>query len=66
MMSLSLWSIKAADTFVMDNGEQIASQLTYLEDQKSLTLCWRSLSECGCYRVALSFAYEGWQYVDYE
>jgi len=50
----------------MDNGEQIASKLTYLENQKLFTLCWRSLSECGCYCVALSFACEGWQYVDYE
>jgi hypothetical protein len=38
ILSLSLWPIKAADTLVMDNGAQIVTQLTYLEDQKLLTL----------------------------
>jgi len=42
---------------VMDNGEQIVTQLTYLEDPKLLMLRWRSLSECGCYLVALSCPY---------
>jgi len=47
----------AANTLVIDNGEQIASQLTDIEDQKLLMLRWRSLSECGCYCVPLSFVY---------
>jgi hypothetical protein len=41
----------------MDNGEHIVTQLTYLEDQKLLTLRWRSVSESHSYRVSLSFVY---------
>jgi len=37
-MSLSLLPIKAANMLIMDNSEQIASQTTYLQQQKSLTL----------------------------
>jgi pyridoxine 5'-phosphate synthase PdxJ len=33
---LFLLPIKAANTLVMHNREQIASELTYLQDQKSL------------------------------
>jgi hypothetical protein len=36
---LPVWPIKAADTLGIENGEQIASQLTYQEDRKLLTLC---------------------------
>jgi len=44
-MSLSLLPMKAANTLIIDNSKQIASQTTYLQDQKSLTLRWRSFSE---------------------
>ena len=44
-VSLSLFPIKAADTLIMDNSKQIASQITYLHDQKSLTLHWHSFLE---------------------
>jgi len=37
-VSLSLLPIKAAYTLVMDNSEQIASQLTHLQDRKSFML----------------------------
>jgi hypothetical protein len=54
-----LLTTKATDTLAIDNSEEIDSQLTYLQDQKLLTLHWRSLPECGGYRVALSIAYYG-------
>ena len=43
-MSISPLPIEAADTLIMDNSKQIASQTTYLQDQNSLTLRWRSFS----------------------
>jgi hypothetical protein len=36
-MLVSLLPTKAANTLIMENSKQIASQLTYLQDQKSLT-----------------------------
>ena len=65
-VSISLLPIMAAHTLVIDNSEQISSQLTYLPQIISLTLHWRSVSECGCYRAAVSFAYKGCQSVEYE
>jgi len=41
-MSLSVWPLKAANTSLMHNKEQITFQLSDLHDEKSLTLCWRS------------------------
>jgi len=38
---LSLLPINAANTSVMHNSEQITVQLPYLQDHKSLRLCWR-------------------------
>jgi len=64
-VSLSLLPINAADTLVMNNSQQIASQLSYLQDQTLLTLHWRSSLKFCCYCVAHSFAYQGCQSVDY-
>jgi len=64
-MSQSLLLITAAITLIIDNSEQIASQLTYLQDQQLLMLHWHSFSECGCYLLALSFSYKGCRYIDY-
>jgi len=64
-VSLSFLPVKAADTFVMDNSEQIALQLTHLPDRKLLTLQRYSFSESGCYPVAVGFAYRSWQCIDY-
>jgi len=64
-MSLSLLPIKAAKMLIMDNSKQIASHLASLQDHESLTLCWRSFSEWGCYHVAFSFASKGCQYIGY-
>jgi len=41
-MLQSLLSIKAANTSVMHNSNQITVLLPYLQDQKSLTLHWQS------------------------
>jgi len=49
----------------MYNSEQIAFELTYLQDQKSLTLRWRSFPEWGCYRVALAYIWKDCQYIAY-
>ena len=65
-VSISLLPIKAAHTLVMDNSEQIGFQLTYLPQIILLTLRWRSVSECGRYRAAVSFAFKGCQSVEYE
>jgi len=65
-LSISLLPIKAVHTLVMDNSEQIGFQLTYLPQKILLTLHWRSVSECGRYRAAVSFAFKGCQSVEYE
>ena len=41
---------------IMHSNDQIASELPDLQDQKLLTLRWRSYSEWGREHVALSFA----------
>ena len=65
-VSISPLPIMAADTLVMDNSEQIGFQLTYLPQIILLTLRWCSISECGCYRAAVSFAFKGCLSVEYE
>jgi len=47
-VSLSHLPRKAANTSIMQNTEQVASQLTYLQDQNLLTLCWCSFPGRGC------------------
>jgi len=42
-VSLSLFPIKAANTLIMHNSEQLTFYLPYLQDQKSWTLCWHSV-----------------------
>jgi len=65
-VSIPLLPIKAAQALVMDNSEQIGFQWTYLPQNISLTLRRRSVSECGHWRAAVSFAYRGCQSVEYE
>ena len=62
----SLLSIKVANLLIMKNIEQITFQLTYLHDKKLWTLSGRSVSQCGCYRIAVSFPYRGCKSADYE
>jgi len=50
----------------MYNKEQITFQLPDLQDQNSVMLCWRSLSEWGSKCVAFSFALKYGQYVIYD
>jgi len=38
---LSYLPINAANTSVMHKNDQVTGELTYLQDHKSLTLCWR-------------------------
>ena len=57
--------IKADNTLIVNNTKQIASQLSWLQLEKLLTLPWRSHSEWSCYRVAIPFAYQGCQYIGY-
>jgi hypothetical protein len=40
------------NTFVRHYHDQVSDQLPDLQDQKLLTLCWRSFSESGRERVA--------------
>jgi len=62
---LSLRPIKAANTSIMPNSDQSTVQLPYLHNHKLLTLRWRSFSEWGDDRVAVSFANKSYQYIDY-
>jgi len=64
--SISLLPVEATHISLIDNSEQIGFQLTSLPEQISLTLGWRSVSECGCDRADVSFAYKGSQFLDYE
>jgi len=57
--------LKAANTLVMDNSNQMTFQLPYVQDQKSFMLRRHSFSECGSYQVACSFDGKGGQYVGY-
>jgi len=40
---LSVSCMKAANTFIMNNNDQVTGESPDLEDHKSLTLHWRSL-----------------------
>jgi len=61
---LSLSPTKAANISVMQNSEQITFEIPYLQDQKSLTLHWRSFwGDCSDV-VASIFASKGGQCID--
>jgi len=64
-LPVSFLPIKAANTLVMHNSEQISFQLPYLKDLKSLMLSWHSFPECGSDRVTLSYALKCCQYDAY-
>jgi len=61
----SLVRIQATNTSVMPNSDQITIQLPYLQDQRFLPLLWCSFSEWGSDHVAVSVAYNCWQYIGY-
>jgi len=64
-MMLSLLPIKTANASVKHNSDQISVYQPYLPNHKSLTLRWRSFSEWGAERVAVSYAYKSSQYIGY-
>jgi len=63
--TLTILPIKATHTLIMDKSRSTALGWHKMQHTKLLTLCWRSFSDWGCDHVAFSFAYKGWQYVDY-
>jgi len=61
-VSLSVFPIEAANTFNIYRNDHIAFDLRDLQDQKLLTLRWRSISEWGSEHKARTFAYKASQY----
>ena len=66
MSLMAFWLIKAANTFNTHYNDQVYDQLPDLQDQKSLRLCWRSVSELGRECAAFSFSNKGSLDVSYE
>ena len=60
---LSVWPIKATNTFLILHNGQLLDWLPDLQGRKLLTLCWRSVSESGREGTAFSIAYKASQYV---
>ena len=60
-----LLPITVANLLIMNDSKQITSQLSCLQVQKSLTLCWRSFWELACYCVVFFVGYKGCQYFGY-
>jgi len=56
---------KAANTSIMDQCRSTAFGLHKIQSTKSLTLCWRSLSDSGSDHVVIAFAQNRCQYIDY-
>jgi len=57
--------IQGANTSIMDKCHSTALGLYMVQHTKSLTLWWRSFPEWGCDHVAITFAQNSCQYVDY-
>jgi len=65
-VSLSFFPITAANTLIIYRNDHIAFDLPDIQDQKSLTLRWRSISERGREHDPRSFAYIASQYCIYD
>jgi len=65
-VSRCFFPIKAANTLMIYRNDHIAFDLPDLQDQKMLTLRWRSISEWGRECEVRSFAYKASQYRIYE
>jgi len=63
-VSLYVFPIKAANTLIINRNDHIASDLADLQDQQSLTLCWRPFSWRGTERASICFPSKGGQYFD--
>jgi len=66
MLSLTFLPIRAANTFNTHYSNQVTDSLPDLQNEKSLMLCWRSLSKWGMEHIAFSFDYKGSLYLIYE
>jgi len=64
-LTQTILHIKSANTSIMSTCRNTALGLYKMQHRKSLTLCWHSFSDWGCDHVAISFAHNGCQYVDY-
>jgi hypothetical protein len=58
--------IKAVISFFMDACDRAQLILPKMQEQDSLTLCWRSFSGCGWVREYAWFAHQGGKYVENE
>jgi len=64
-LTQTILPIKAANTSIMGQCHSTALGLCKMQHTKSLTLCWRSLSDRCCDHVTIALALNGWQFVDY-
>ena len=64
-MFVSLLAIKAANTSVMQNNDQVTGEIPYMQDHKSLTVRWYSSYEWVSEPIVISFANNSCQYVRY-
>jgi len=64
-VSLFVFPIKTANTLILNGRSQISAELPNLQDQKSLTLRWRSFPEWGSDWVAICFANKDCQHVGF-
>jgi len=62
----TFFPIKVANTLIIYRNDHIAFELPDLQNQKSLMLCWCSISEWCRERESSSFAYNASQYHIYE
>jgi len=61
MSLLACLPIQAAKDITIHHSDQVSYLLPDLQDQKLLTLCWRSFSKWGTELVTVCFAYIGGQ-----
>jgi hypothetical protein len=62
---LSLLPVKAANTTVMHNNDQVTGELPDIQDHKSLTLRWRSCLQWGGDHIVISFTNKSCHYDHY-
>jgi len=65
MLSLAFLPIKAARVVIMGVCQLTVLELTKMQDQKLLTLCWHSFLGGGRDIITRLRAYKGGQYCDY-
>jgi len=65
ILLLAFLLIKATDTLIMYHCDQVFISSWDLQDQKSLTVRWRSFLECGKDHVSFLFTYYVSQYIQF-